>query len=77
VKSDVLVHIREAFGIRERTALYLMLGIIEIVGIGVLVAGRTGRLACWSACAGLCFPCSPSPRSFRWKRFSRSVTLAP
>lgn len=53
MKSDVLVHIREAFGIRERTALYLTLGMIEIVGIGVLVAGRTGRLAEVAAAAAV------------------------
>jgi O-antigen ligase len=44
MKGDVLLHIKEAFGVRQRTAFYLVLGVIEIAGIGVLVAGRTGHL---------------------------------
>jgi exopolysaccharide production protein ExoQ len=44
MKSDVIVHIREAFGIRDRTAFYLMLGVIEAAGIGVLLAGRSDRI---------------------------------
>jgi O-antigen ligase len=44
VNSDVLAHIREAFGIRERTAFYLLLGVIEVAGIGVLLAGRSDRI---------------------------------
>ncbi len=44
MKSDVLLHIREAFGVRERTALYLVLGVVEVAGIGVLVAGRLDRI---------------------------------
>jgi exopolysaccharide production protein ExoQ len=50
MKSDVIVHIREAFGIRDRTAFYLMLGVIEVAGIGVLLAGRSDRI---EAVAGL------------------------
>lgn len=44
MKREVLSRVQEAFDIRERTAFYLVLGVIEIAAIMVVVSARFGRV---------------------------------